>query len=89
VLFAYQGPDAFEITKVFFRPKSKKTLDRISVKTSTLGSFTVDEEIIDEVLLTKFNKPHSYTWRKYCGNSLSWILLYSTENNHKLFRFRN
>ena len=55
------GPDVFEITKIFFRPKSKKPLDEISVKTSTLGNFTVDEEIIDEVLLTKFNKPHSYT----------------------------
>ena len=55
------GPDVFEITKIFFRPKSKKSLDEISVKISTLGNFTVDEEIIDEVLLTKFNKPHSYT----------------------------
>ena len=44
------GPDAFEITKIFFRPKSKKPLDKIPVKTSTLGNFTVDEEIIDEVL---------------------------------------
>ena len=55
------GPDALEITKIFFRPKSKKLLDEIPAKTSTLGNFIVDEEIIDEILLTKFNKPQSYT----------------------------
>ena len=55
-LIRLSGPDAFEITKVFFRPKSKKPLDEISVKTSILGNFTVDEEIIDEVASTRITE---------------------------------
>ena len=55
------GPDAFKETIKFFRSKSKQTWDEIPANTAVLGNFTLEEEIIDEVLLTKFKEPYSYT----------------------------
>ena len=55
------GPDAFKETIKFFRSKSKQTWDEIPANTAVLGNFTLEEEIIDEVLLTKFKEPFSYT----------------------------
>ena len=55
------GPDAFEKTSFFFRSKSKQSWNKIPSNTTVLGNFSLDEEIIDEVLLTKFKGPHSYT----------------------------
>jgi tRNA modification GTPase len=55
------GPDAFEKTSFFFRSKSKQSWNKIPYNTIVLGNFSLDQEIIDEVLLTKFKGPHSYT----------------------------
>ncbi len=55
------GPEAFEKTKIFFRSKSKCAWKKIPANTSVLGSFTHDEQLIDEVLVTKFKEPNSYT----------------------------
>lgn len=55
------GAKAFEKTALFFRSKSKKPWNKIPANTALLGDFIQGEEILDEVLLTKFNGPHSYT----------------------------
>lgn len=55
------GPEAFEKTRIFFHPKSKISWDAIQANTVLLGDFMEEEELIDEVLITKFKAPHSYT----------------------------
>lgn len=55
------GAKAFEKTALFFRSKSKKPWNKIPANTALLGDFIQGEEILDEVLLIKFNGPHSYT----------------------------
>lgn len=55
------GEEAFHFTAPFFQPKSKESWDEIQANTTVLGDFVSEGEIIDEVLLTKFKAPHSYT----------------------------
>lgn len=57
------GPEAFSLASRFFRP-SKKKKDLASQPTHTIHhGFLVDEKgkIIDEVLVSVFREPHSYT----------------------------
>jgi len=55
------GEEAFHFTAQFFKPKSKESWDKIQANTTVLGDFVSEGEIIDEVLLTKFKAPYSYT----------------------------
>ena len=55
------GEEAFHFTAPFFKPKSKEFWDKIQANTTVLGDFVSEGEIIDEVLLTKFKAPYSYT----------------------------
>ena len=55
------GPLSFEKTSVFFYPKSNKRWEDIQSNTTVLGSFVVNKQLIDEVLITRFNNPNSYT----------------------------
>ena len=55
------GEEAFHFTAPFFQPKSKESWDKIQANTTVLGDFVSEGEIIDEVLLTKFKAPYSYT----------------------------
>lgn len=55
------GEEAFHFTSPFFQPKSKESWDKIQANTTVLGDFVSEGEIIDEVLLTKFKAPYSYT----------------------------
>ena len=55
------GEEAFHFTAPFFKPKSKESWDKIQANTTVLGDFVSEGEIIDEVLLTKFKAPNSYT----------------------------
>ncbi|MDG1191978.1 MAG: tRNA uridine-5-carboxymethylaminomethyl(34) synthesis GTPase MnmE [Flavobacteriaceae bacterium] len=55
------GEEAFHFTAPFFQPKSKESWDKIQANTTVLGDFVSEGEIIDEVLLTKFKAPNSYT----------------------------
>ena len=55
------GAETFHFTAPFFKPKSKESWDKIQANTSVLGDFVSEGEIIDEVLLTKFKAPYSYT----------------------------
>ena len=54
------GPQAFEKTALFFKPKSKNKLEFIHKK-AQLGEFKIENTIIDEVVLTSYVAPHSYT----------------------------
>ncbi|WP_291528222.1 tRNA uridine-5-carboxymethylaminomethyl(34) synthesis GTPase MnmE [Bacteroides sp. UBA939] len=56
------GPDAIRITNCIFTPaKSGKTLTDCKPYTLTFGKIHDGEEIIDDVLVSLFRAPHSYT----------------------------
>lgn len=56
------GPEAISITSRIFRPaKSGKSLSEQNPYTLTFGHIYNGEEVIDEVLVSLFRAPHSYT----------------------------
>jgi tRNA modification GTPase len=61
------GPKAHQIAGKFFRPLLKKGLeegrivDQLATNSVTLGHIYDGDKILDEVLLTKFSAPRSYT----------------------------
>ncbi|MEI6749611.1 MAG: tRNA uridine-5-carboxymethylaminomethyl(34) synthesis GTPase MnmE [Bacteroidota bacterium] len=56
------GPEAVPISSRFFRsPKTGSAVGQFSTHTAHFGFFTYGDEVIDEVVLTIFRKPHSYT----------------------------
>jgi len=56
------GKNAVSICSGLFVPAAKKhSLDTVESHTVHLGMFKEQEDIIDEVLLTLFRNPHSYT----------------------------
>ena len=55
------GKDAFKISNKLFFKKNKKKLLSFESHTVHLGVISCDEKEIDEVLLTVFKTPHSYT----------------------------
>ena len=56
------GPDAINITsRIFIPAKTGKTLAESKPYTLTFGHIRDEKEIIDEVLVSLFRAPHSYT----------------------------
>lgn len=56
------GPDAIEITSRIFIPAiAGKKMDDMKPYTLTFGRIYEDKEVIDEVLVSLFRAPHSYT----------------------------
>ena len=56
------GPEAISITSQIFTPISGKSLDERKPYTLTFGKIhSAEGEIIDEVLISVFRAPHSYT----------------------------
>ena len=55
------GDAAFEIAEKIFVPISKKSISDYPSRTAIYGHIIEDGEKIDDVLLTKFPAPHSYT----------------------------
>ncbi len=55
------GPDAIQIASSVFKPSRVKDLAKQKTHTLHLGHITDGEKIIDEVLLSIFRGPHSYT----------------------------
>ena len=56
------GPDAINITsRIFIPAKTSKTLTDSKPYTLTFGHIRNEKEIIDEVLVSLFRAPHSYT----------------------------
>ncbi|MEL0073211.1 MAG: tRNA uridine-5-carboxymethylaminomethyl(34) synthesis GTPase MnmE, partial [Flavobacteriaceae bacterium] len=55
------GPLALEKTKLFFHPKVKNTDVFAQPNRTHFGEFISQQELIDEVVVTFFKGPHSYT----------------------------
>jgi tRNA modification GTPase len=56
------GPKAVEISNACFRTRSgKQMLDQFESHTAHFGYFSGGNELIDEVVITVFKGPHSYT----------------------------
>ncbi|MGP1608666.1 MAG: tRNA uridine-5-carboxymethylaminomethyl(34) synthesis GTPase MnmE [Clostridium sp.] len=55
------GTDAFKILLKIFKSKKVKTEDDIVANTIQYGHIIDDEKIVDEVLVSFFKAPHSYT----------------------------
>jgi tRNA modification GTPase len=55
------GPEAISTTEQLFRARSKKRLKEQKSHTVHLGDIVDREQLIDEVLVSVFKNPHSYT----------------------------
>ena len=55
------GDGAFEIAEKAFKPISGKNISDYPTRTQIYGHIIYNEEKIDDVLLTRFPAPHSYT----------------------------
>ena len=55
------GEGAIDIAKRVFEPASKKSLDTYAPRTQIYGYIIYNEERIDDVMLSVFPSPHSYT----------------------------
>ncbi len=61
-LIRLSGPDAISIANSLFRAASEKEqLTQISTQTAQFGRIYDDDTLIDEVVVTTFRQPHSYT----------------------------
>ena len=60
------GKECFEILDKVFSPKNKENLDDIKGYTIKYGNIVNDREIIDEVLVSYFKAPKSYTTEDMC-----------------------
>lgn len=61
-LIRVSGPDAITATSHIFRPsKAGKSLENAKPYSLTFGQITDGKEVIDEVLVSLFRAPHSYT----------------------------
>jgi tRNA modification GTPase len=56
------GPKAVYISNLFFHSrKANHFIEQFESHTAHFGAFGTEDELIDEVVLTVFRKPHSYT----------------------------
>lgn len=55
------GRDSFDIVKKLFRPASGKAFSKLSPRRMYFGTIEEGGEWIDEVMLSLFENPHSYT----------------------------
>lgn len=60
------GDECFEILEKIFKPKKAQKIDEIKGYTIKYGHIVQNEEIIDEVLVSYFKKPLSYTTENMC-----------------------
>lgn len=60
------GEKCFEILNKIFYPKNKYNIDDIKGYTIKYGHIKENEKIIDEVLVSFFKAPHSYTAENMC-----------------------
>ncbi len=60
------GKDTFSILEKIFRPKVKQNIENIKGYTIKYGNIVENEEIIDEVLVSYFKAPKSYTTENMC-----------------------
>ena len=60
------GENVFKILDKIFIQKNRKSIDEIKGYTIKYGHIVQDEKIIDEVLVSYFKAPHSYTAENMC-----------------------
>lgn len=60
------GKNAFEILDKIFEPKSPKNIEEIPGYTIKYGHIKENEKTIDEVLVSYFKAPKSYTTENMC-----------------------
>ena len=60
------GDECFEILEKIFKPKKAQKIEEIKGYTIKYGHIVQNEEIIDEVLVSYFKKPLSYTTENMC-----------------------
>ena len=60
------GEKCFEVLEKMFVPKNKKTIEEIKGYTIKYGNIVENGEIVDEVLVSYFKAPKSYTTENMC-----------------------
>ena len=60
------GKNCFEILEKIFKPKNQETIEEIKGYTMKYGHIIENEKIIDEVLVSYFKEPMSYTTENMC-----------------------
>lgn len=60
------GEKSFEILEKIFEPKTKQNIEEIKGYTIKYGSIVENGEVIDEVLVSYFKSPKSYTTENMC-----------------------
>jgi len=60
------GEDSFKILERIFVPKNKKNIDEIKGYSIKYGQIIDENQVIDEVLVSYFKKPKSYTTENMC-----------------------
>ena len=60
------GKNCFEILEKIFKPKKQETIENIKGYTMKYGHIVENEKIIDEVLVSYFKEPMSYTTENMC-----------------------
>ena len=55
------GKNAFKICNKIFKSYHKQVLSKKNARTVIIGNIESNKQIVDEVLLTGFKGPHSYT----------------------------
>ena len=60
------GKESFKILEEIFKPKTKQEIDKIKGYTIKYGHIVEDEKIVDEVLVSYFKAPRSYTTEDMC-----------------------
>ncbi|MBQ2917501.1 MAG: tRNA uridine-5-carboxymethylaminomethyl(34) synthesis GTPase MnmE [Clostridia bacterium] len=60
------GEESFEIIQKIFKPKTQQNIDEIKGYTIKYGNIVENGEVIDEVLVSYFKAPKSYTTENMC-----------------------
>ncbi len=60
------GKNCFEILEKIFKPKKQEKIENIKGYTMKYGHIVENEKIIDEVLVSYFKEPMSYTTENMC-----------------------
>ena len=60
------GDETFEILEKIFKPKTDQKIEEIKGYTIKYGNIVDNEEVVDEVLVSYFKAPKSYTTENMC-----------------------
>ena len=70
------GEDCFQILEKIFEPKNKQSIEKIKGYTIKFGKILDNDNVIDEVLVSYFKAPKSYTSENMCEiNSHGGIII--------------